>query len=61
MVPKSARRNRMVTSRLVKQGFRYDKLCGSLHITMLQCLEPVSNNIHIQDGIGLPICSSSPD
>ena len=24
-----ARRNGMVTSRLVKQGFRYDKLCGS--------------------------------
>ena len=47
MVPKSARRNCMVTSRLVKQGLNCVAHLRNLHITMLQCLEPVSNNIYM--------------
>ena len=58
---KFARRNHMVTSRLVKQGFRYDKLCGSFkkfthnHATLFRKVG-ASVKQHIHDGIGLPIC-----
>ena len=49
----------MVTSRLVKQGFRYDKLCGSFkkfthnHATLFR---KFGASVNINDGIGLPIC-----
>ena len=47
----------MVTSRLVKQGFRYDKLCGSFkkstrnHATLFRKFG-ASVKQHIHDGIG---------
>ena len=51
----------MVTSRLVKQGFRYDKLCGSFkkstrnHATLFRKFG-ASVKQYMHDGIGLPIC-----
>ena len=53
---KFARRNHMVTSRLVRQGFRYDKLCGLFkkftcnHATLFR---KFGASVKQHDGIGL--------
>ena len=61
---KFAGRNYAITSRLVKQGFRYNKLCKAFkrfsrsHVSLFQKFGACVKQ-HIWDGICLPLCETS--